>query len=107
MSIMVKEINVYSNEYNLAKEVASEVASWIENSVKSEGICTIALSGGRTPVKLFEILKNKYANSIPWDSVHIFWVDERCVAPTDAESNYANANKHLLKFIDIPKKKHS
>ena len=101
---MVKEINIYTNEDNLAKEVASEVASWIENSVKSEGICTIALSGGRTPVKLFENLKNKYANSIPWDSVHIFWVDERCVAPTDAESNYANANKHLLKFIDIPKK---
>jgi len=101
---MVKEINVYTNSDHLAKEVACEVASWINNSVKIEGICTIALSGGNTPIKLFHILSKDYSESIPWDSVHIFWADERCVSPTNTESNYGNALIHLLKDINIPEK---
>lgn len=99
---MVKEINVYKNTIHLAEEVASEIASWIDNTVKDQGFCTIALSGGNTPIKLFEILSKDYSESIPWSSVHIFWADERCVSPTNPDSNYGNALKHLLDHINIP-----
>lgn len=99
---MVKEINVYKNTDHLAQEVASEIASWIYDTLKDQHFCTLALSGGNTPIKLFEILSKEYSESIPWNSVHIFWADERCVPPTSTESNYGNAQKHLLNHIEIP-----
>jgi 6-phosphogluconolactonase len=37
-----------------------------------------------------------------WTKVHIFWVDERCVPPTDEESNYKHANEALLAPANIP-----
>lgn len=101
---MVKEINIYTNSDHLAEEVASEISSWINNTIKIEGLCTIALSGGKTPIKLFNIISTDYSDSIDWHFVHIFWVDERCVSPSDPDSNYGNAMLHLLTNIDIPAK---
>jgi len=40
---------------------------------------------------------------LPWERIHIFWVDERCVRPEDPESNYGMTRYSLLDKIDIPK----
>ncbi len=39
---------------------------------------------------------------VPWEKVHIYWVDERCVAPDDSESNFGNAYTSLLEPLKIP-----
>lgn len=101
---MVKEINVYTNSDHLAKELAKEIASYINDTVRIEGICTIAISGGYTPIKLFNVLNKDYSNTILWDFVHIFWADERCVSPLDSDSNYRSAMIHLINDINIPEK---
>ncbi len=49
----------------------------------------IAISGGRTPLRMFELLAAR--GEVRWEHVHLFWADERCVPPTDARSNYAGA----------------
>ena len=56
----------------------------------------IALSGGSTPTQLFQLLASEYENEIPWAAVRFFWVDERCVKPTDSESNYGVAYDTLF-----------
>jgi len=48
----------------------------------------VALSGGSTPDVLFRLWANEYAHTTPWNKFRFFWVDERCVPPTDEASNY-------------------
>ncbi len=63
----------------------------------------ISLSGGSTPKQLFKTLASPdYANKIRWENLHFWWGDERCVAATDPESNYGEANELLFKHIEIP-----
>lgn len=56
----------------------------------------LAISGGSTPRLLFSILGDKYKDEIEWDAIRFFWVDERCVEPTDKESNYGMIYDVLL-----------
>src|SRR5690606_10230091 len=57
----------------------------------------LALSGGRiAPVLFGELVRQARARGVPMERADIFWADERCVRPDDAESNYLPARKHLL-----------
>jgi 6-phosphogluconolactonase len=82
--------------------VANEFAGYLLEKSLREDRLTIALSGGSTPTLLFDILAMKYKERIPWDKVHFFWGDERCVPPDHEESNYKMTYDHLLKHISIP-----
>jgi 6-phosphogluconolactonase len=67
---------------------------------------TVALSGGSTPKKMFEILGNderlkKQVGHGLWDYVHFFWSDERHVPPDHAESNYKLAYDSMLSPLGI------
>lgn len=59
---------------------------------------SIALTGG-SAAKLYERLASA---SLPWERVHVFFGDERCVAPTHADSNFKLADDALLSRVAIP-----
>lgn len=61
---------------------------------------TLALSGGSTPRVLFDLLVSDYSDAVDWGKVRVFQVDERCVPPTHADSNWAMIGNHLLRPID-------
>ena len=64
---------------------------------------TLALSGGSTPKALYELLATDAKRTrIPWSQTHLFWTDERCVPPMDAESNYLMAHETLLVNLSLP-----
>ncbi len=63
---------------------------------------SIALSGGSTPKIWFDYLAKNHGQDIPWEKIHLYWGDERCVPPDDVESNYGMTKKHLLDKISIP-----
>jgi len=86
----------------MAEVFAGEIADMINESAKNSKPYTISLSGGSTPELLFTILGEKYAEIIPWKFVHLFWGDERCVDPSDRESNYGMTLSKLISRIDIP-----
>lgn len=81
--------------------VASAFAKYLLSVISSNEVTTIALSGGSTPKLLFKILAEEYADSIPWQKVHFFWGDERCVPPTHEESNYKMTKEFLFDHIGI------
>src|SRR5208283_1783978 len=90
-----------------ADELASRAASaWLDEieSANSAGKphC-VALSGGRITQKFFaatvELAK---VRQISFERVHFFWADERCVPPTDPESNFKLANDLLFAPLKIP-----
>ncbi|MFT3739846.1 MAG: 6-phosphogluconolactonase [Breznakibacter sp.] len=62
----------------------------------------LAISGGSTPQHIFDVMANEFANDIAWDKLFVFWVDERCVPPAHAESNYRMTYVHLLSKVPIP-----
>jgi len=86
-------------------DTACAVAELIKEKVKSiaeNQFLNIAVSGGTTPRTLFELLGNEYETSIDWKKVRLFWVDERCVAPTDSESNFGMTYDAFLQKTIIP-----
>jgi 6-phosphogluconolactonase len=74
-------------------------------AVKARGVARIAISGGSTPKRMFELLADRskpYFAEVPWDGMHLFWVDERSVPPTDADSNYRMTSEALLQHVPLP-----
>lgn len=64
----------------------------VKKAISARGSCTLALSGGTTPLRLFDLLtESAAAFLINWSLLDIFWCDERCVPPEDPESNYGTA----------------
>ncbi|MHB8254308.1 MAG: 6-phosphogluconolactonase [Acidiferrobacter sp.] len=56
----------------------------------------IALSGGSTPTLFYEELGRR-SMLIPWDVLHIYFSDERAVAPDHPESNFGHARALWLR----------
>ena len=69
------------------------------DSIKARGFFCVALAGGSTPKAIYERLTKL---DLPWDKIHLFWGDERCVPPDDPRSNFAMVNAALLEHIQIP-----
>jgi 6-phosphogluconolactonase len=54
---------------------------------------------------MFALLADKSASyfmRVPWTKLHLFWVDERCVGPTDPDSNYRMTNEAMLSKVPLP-----
>jgi 6-phosphogluconolactonase len=63
----------------------------------------VALSGGSTPRRLYELLaRPPYRDAFPWHRTHVFWGDERFVPKADARSNYRMTYEALLSHVPIP-----
>lgn len=92
------ELKIYKDK----QEVAKEFSEFLALRIKSSANYTVALSGGSTPKIVFDYLADHYKD-LEWSNVHFYWGDERCVPPTDQDSNYKMTVDHLLSKIAIPK----
>jgi hypothetical protein len=96
-------IEVASDEEDLAQRTVQLFVAAAHEAVDSRGVFCTAISGGHTPARFFRLLANTpEARSLPWDQIHIFWVDERYV-PADSEaSNYRLAADAFLDKVSLP-----
>ncbi len=94
------EVRIFSKTKKIFKAVAKEILKLTGESQQPQ--FNIALPGGNTPKKLFKILSEDYAESIPWERIHFWWGDERCVSPENEQSNFKMASDLLLKNISFP-----
>jgi 6-phosphogluconolactonase len=77
-----------------AERAAVEIARALQSAREQRGVAHLALSGGSTPARTYELLAGALED---WDGVEIWFADERCVGPEDAESNYRLAAETLLR----------
>jgi 6-phosphogluconolactonase len=77
---------------------AREIAGHVERARAERGVAHVALSGGTTPERAYELLAQTLED---WRGVEVWFADERCVGPEDAESNYRMAREKLLGRIAI------
>jgi len=96
------EVKIYSKPKKVYNALAEEILQLTQEI--PQPVFNISLSGGNTPKKFFKTLAEKYAEAIPWERIHFWWGDERCVSPNDENSNYYLAKKHLFSKINIPEK---
>ena len=84
------------------QEVAVDFSRYLSLLIANRETIHIALSGGSTPKIVFDELAANFQEDIDWGKVYLYWGDERCVVPTDNESNYKMTVEHLISKIDIP-----
>jgi|GEM_PF-94613 ribose 5-phosphate isomerase A len=88
-------------------EAASRAAThWFvqraRRAVSERGRFVVALSGGATPRRLYQLLAAPPArDEIPWDRAVVFFGDERLVPPDHPESNFNMASQTLLSHVPV------
>ena len=95
-------IKIFPSPTELAEALALEIVNKITETGNAGLLFSIALSGGNTPKLLFSVLGDKFADSVNWNNVHFFWVDERCVPPDNKDSNFGMTQEALFSKIRIP-----
>jgi 6-phosphogluconolactonase len=83
----------------VAERAAAEVLRQLARARRERGVAHIALSGGGTPQRTYELLAQSPQE---WEDVEVWFADERCVSPEDEQSNYLMAAERLLGPAEIP-----
>jgi 6-phosphogluconolactonase len=95
---------VSSTPAEVAKAAAELFTSAVIAAVSARGIARVAISGGTTPKAMFGLLADPsqpFVKQVPWDKLDLYWVDERCVGPEDADSNYRMTREALLSKVPL------
>ncbi|MBI4877832.1 MAG: 6-phosphogluconolactonase [Acidobacteria bacterium] len=90
----------YPTPQEAAQACARQIEVILQEALSSRPNASLAVSGGATPRPLFEALARC---ELAWPKIHLFWVDERCVAPTETTSNYRLADETLIRTGRIPR----
>ncbi len=99
---MKPEIRIFKDLEELSQAAANLFAEQAAQSITERNHFLVALNGGSTPTRLFELLATDIQHKVDLSKVHIFWGDERCVPPEDAGSSYGQARDGLLSRVPIP-----
>lgn len=94
---MKPKIEIFSSKDDLSRHFGNVLMNLAD---KKETV-NIALSGGNTPKAIFDYLSEHLKDSILWEKLRFYWVDERCVSPTHSDSNYGMTVKHLLSKVPV------
>jgi 6-phosphogluconolactonase len=97
------ELRVYGDAEQLARAAAELFVTAASEAISARGRFRVALSGGSTPRRVYELLATTpFSSRIDWDHVDVFWGDERYVPPDDLDSNYRMTAEALLSHVPVP-----
>ena len=91
-TLTVHTVNPAELNVRLAQDIAQRLAA----AIQARGFAVLSVSGGKSPVALFEALR---VIDINWSRVRITLVDERCVPRTHPDSNALLVQTHLLQDL--------
>ena len=87
-----------------AEEVAIAATEWlietISECIAARGYCSIALSGGSTPKRLYQLIAENESKSVDWSRVTLIMGDERNVPHEHVDSNYRMVREAWLDRLD-------
>jgi 6-phosphogluconolactonase len=85
----------------LSRAAAEEFASFAREAIAARGVFHVALSGGSTPKRMFQLLAAQGKAALPWDQIDLWWGDERTVPPDDKDSNYGMTRDALITPLSL------
>lgn len=80
----------------LVHALSGEIKVDLEEAIGERGVCSLVVSGGRTPRALFEQLRTE---ALDWSKVWIALADERWVETTSPDSNEYLVREALLRDL--------
>jgi 6-phosphogluconolactonase len=89
----VTSLTTCADAEGASERAAGEIVRRLESAREERGAAHLALSGGSTPARTYELLAKQLQS---WEQIDIWFADERCVGPEDEESNYLLARQTLL-----------
>ncbi|MCW8910244.1 MAG: 6-phosphogluconolactonase [Gammaproteobacteria bacterium] len=89
--------NVYKTFDEASKAAADFIATQIQASIAQNNSCHVILPGGNTPAVCLSYLAKKF---LPWNKVHWYPGDERCVPSGHADRNDVMLEKNLWSHLD-------
>lgn len=82
--------------------LADFIVSKAKDSIAKQGQFNLALSGGSSPKKLYELLaSDAYRGKIEWNKVFFFFGDERYVPLYHKDSNYLMTERAMFEPLGI------
>jgi len=99
---MKPDIRIFKDLEILSRHAANIFVEQAASAIAERDRFLVALNGGNTPTRLFQVLASDYRDKVNWNKTHIFWGDERCVPPDDPGSSYGQARAALLSHVPIP-----
>ena len=102
MTLLVPEVRHLDDKEAVSRAAADEFQRAARAATAARGRFTVALSGGSTPKRLYELLTGPpWRDAIDWGAIEFFFGDERTVAPDDPDSNYRMAKEAMLGSLPI------
>jgi 6-phosphogluconolactonase len=98
---MNPDIRIFKDLEDLSVAATELFVKQAARSIAEGDRFLVALNGGSTPTRLFELLATDFREKVDWSRVHVFWGDERCVPPDDPDSSYGQAWGTLLSRVPI------
>jgi 6-phosphogluconolactonase len=96
-------ILVFQSAEEVALAAAERFVEHARDSIHDHKEFSVALSGGSTPRRMYELLAtDRFRARVEWSRVHIFFGDERMVHSKHPESNYRMAHEALISHVPIP-----
>jgi 6-phosphogluconolactonase len=89
----VTSLSTCANAETAAQRAAREIARRLGGARSERGVAHLALSGGGTPARAYELLGAELES---WEGIELWFADERCVDPQDEQSNYRLVHETLL-----------
>ncbi|HYL85429.1 MAG TPA: 6-phosphogluconolactonase [Candidatus Angelobacter sp.] len=102
---MQREIRILADGAAIARRAAQEWIQAAAAAVREKGSFNVALAGGSTPKALYSLLVGDpvLRSQVPWDKIHLFFGDERHVAPDHADSNFRMATEAMISKAPLKK----
>ena len=100
---MKAAVRVYESLFRMSKVAADWITHSVECTLDARGQYLIALSGGSTPLELYQLFSEEpYTSDIDWTRIIFFWSDERCVSSESPDSNYHQAMMAFIEQLPVP-----
>lgn len=97
------ELVIFGSSALLAEALADAFVSASRDAIAVHDRFNVALAGGNTPHDAYALLAQEpRCHRVTWSGVHVYFGDERCVAPSDPQSNYGMAKAAFLDKVAIP-----
>lgn len=94
-------LNIFKTEPEVLDALAKYFVRVANTAIGKQGKFSVALSGGSSPKKLYELLASTYKSEVEWHKVFFFFGDERYVPHSHPDSNYLMAKKALFDPLGI------
>jgi 6-phosphogluconolactonase len=93
------QIEILTDANAVATRAAQFIAAEARAASAARGQFTLAVSGGHTPWQMLRVLASE---NVPWQSTHLFQVDERVAPAGDPDRNLTHIRDSLLAHIALP-----